>query len=102
MKGGVLSLNLNYLEKLDIFKIRKSSRKIYLCDIESNAIQFNDVTEEFNREDLYRTNYFIKYYGHELGSTVHISIFKIVDRIIDEKNNLIVFYKEEGTKTFER
>lgn len=92
-------MDINYFKKVDLFTLRKNTNRIYLVDIESNICQSDDITEKFNREESLKNDYFVMYTGHELHPNVTVTLYKVVDRVIDENKNIILFVKEK-TETF--
>lgn len=94
-------MEMDFLEKIDLFEVRRSENQIYFVNIEWDQIQLTNMTEKFDRDDLLKNDYFITYSIHEMNRIGSVTFYKVVSRVIDENRNLIVFVKQE-TKTIER
>ncbi|WP_080875278.1 hypothetical protein [Oceanobacillus timonensis] len=94
-------MKIDYFNKIDLFELRNTSNKNYFVDVESGITQNKEVTNEFDREDLLKNDYFLSYAIHQMNRVGNMTLYSVVDRVIDENKNLIVFVRQE-TKSIEK
>jgi hypothetical protein len=80
-----------YFELLNWNELKRSYNKIYYVDIENRYNQSNDITENYEREELMKVDSFISNSSNERTTIGSINHYTILDRIIDNNNNLFLF-----------
>jgi hypothetical protein len=97
-KEGVLiminEINIaDYFELLNWNELKRNHNKVYNVDIDNSYTQSEDITDKFNREELLKIESFVFNTSHEMTSVGSINHYVVIDKIIDNNNNLILFTK---------
>jgi hypothetical protein len=85
----------DYFELLNWNELKRSHDKVYNVDINNNYTQSEDITDKFNREELLKIESFVFNTSHEMTTVGSINHYVVIDKLIDNNNNLILFTKSK-------
>jgi len=86
----------NILKLVDWVKLSKESNKVYLVDVDITHVQNSEISHRFDKDSLLQINELVTYSIHELHSQGTMLHYKIVEKVIDERGNLVIFAKSQA------
>ena len=80
--------NMDFLEKINWNKMKREYGEIFLVDINETLISPKEITEDFKRKELEFMNSLVLNTSHESNTFCVGTYYEIVERVIDNNNNL--------------
>lgn len=84
---------MNYYNNASWDAIKKSGSQVLIVNVEGPTNM--DTLDEIERDELMRVDSFIRHDSNDYGLTGNVTLYKIKERSIDDRNNLILFVEKE-------
>jgi hypothetical protein len=82
-----------YFKLINWNKLKRERNKIFNVDIDKPFTQLDDISDTYDREELLKVNSFVYNTSHEMTTIGNVKYYVILEKIIDNNKNLILFTK---------